>query len=585
MGGTHAIELTIDQFLKDYRKKRSLDETHKPKLFALCSVDTVVSRYVRKPFDVSTVFVDGQNDTGIDGLAVIANGKVVSSVEDLDRLIAASGDLKVTFVFVQATMDREFRDQKMNIFAQGVQRFFHTDVFGPRNEGINKAAQIKDAIYERSHWMRSGRPEVHMHYLSSGQWVGDSVLEGSIAWAERFLEETNLFKSVDFVPMDFRSFLDLRRGLQRQNSGDIHAYRLRELESMQGIEKSYLGAILVDDLIDVIRHPVTDKLNRTVFLENIRGFQGLKNSVNSAINETLNRDDVALFPLLNNGITIVCRDYEVVGPKLRIYDFQIVNGCQTSNVIFQNRRRLGGRNILLPAKIVVTRDERIVEQIIRASNSQTMVTDDHILSLLPFNRRLAEYFRAIVLNGVAERIYYDLREGEFDQNPRLDEIRIVYIRDQIRNFASMFMGVPHVAVDRLKLLREEVPERVFNPDHALDPYYTSCLAMLRFKMLRREEEIDADFDNYRFQILHVLRAKLFPHDFNLVNWKAVPLLCNEANRRLTDPEISRQIFADAVEVIKVATKLLGQVELKRETAHSKALTDAINEVMAAQTAA
>jgi len=585
MGGTHAIELTIDQFLKDYSKKRCIEEIHKPRLFAMCCVDTVVSRYVRKPFDVAPVFVDGQNDTGIDGLATIANGQVISSVEDIDRVVAADGDLRVTFVFIQATMDREFRDQKMNAFAQGVHRFFHTDVFGPRNAGIKKAAQIKDAIYARSQWMHSGRPEVHMHYLSSGQWVGDSVLEGSVAWTERFLEETNLFKSVEFTPMDFRSFLDLRRGLQRQNSGDIHAYRLREVESMPGIEKSYLGAILVDDLINIIRHPVTDKLNRTVFLENIRGFQGLKNAVNSAINETLNREDVALFPLLNNGITIVCRDHEAVGPKLRIYDFQIVNGCQTSHVIFQNRKKLRERHILLPAKIVVTRDERVVERIIRASNSQTMVTDDHILSLLPFNRRLAEYFRAIVLNGVAERLYYDLREGEFDQNSRLDDIRIVYIRDQIRNFASMFLGLPHDAVDRLKLLREEIPERIFNPDHALDPYYTASLAMLRFKMLRREHEIDAIFDNYRFQMLHVLRSKLFPRDLNLTNWKAVPILCSEANIKLIDPQKSRELFAEAAEVIRAAGRLLEEVELKRETAHRKALTEAVNEVMVTQTAA
>ncbi len=581
MGGTHAIELTIDQFLKDYGKKRCFQETHKPRLFALCCVDTVISRYVRKPFNVSTVFVDGQNDTGIDGLAVIVNGQIVTAVDELDRLIAQDGDLRATFVFIQATMDREFRDQKMNIFAQGVQRFFHTDVFGPRNDGINKAAQLKDAIYARSHWMRSGRPDVHMHYLSSGQWVGDNVLEGSVAWAERLLEETSLFRSVDFAPMDFRSFLDLKRSMQRQNSGDIHAYRLRELELMPGIAISYLGAILVDDLINIIRHPITDKLNRNVFLENIRGFQGLNNAVNSAINETLNREDVALFPLLNNGITIVCRDYDVVGPKLRIYDFQIVNGCQTTNVVFQNRNRLRERHILLPAKIVVTRDERIVERIIRASNSQTMVTEDHILSLLPFTRRLAEYFRAIVLNGIAERLYYDLREGEFGQNPRLDQNRVVHIRDQIQTFASMFLALPHLAVDKLKLLREEVPERIFNPDHALDPYYTASLAMFRFKMLRGANEIDEIFENYRFQVLYVLRAKLFPRDFNLVNWKAVPILCNEANGKLTDPEASRELFAEAIEVIATAAQRLGRSELTRDTAHSKALTDAIDEVVAA----
>ncbi len=579
MGGTHSFDLTIDQFLNDYSRKRKIDEDHKPRLFAICTVDNIVSRYVKNSYKAKDIFADGQNDTGIDGLAIIVNDQLVTSLDDIERIISEDRVLSTRFVFVQATMDREFREQKMTAFAHGVWKFFHPDDLGPRNDHIAHATKLKDALFEKSHWMHSGRPELHMYYLSAGRWKGDTVLEGTVVGAEALLEGTNLFKNVSFTPLDFRGFLDLRRNQQQRNTGELHSYRLRELPQMRGVSLAFLGAILVDDLIGIVRHPVVDRINRNVFLENVRGFQGGDNIVNFGINDTLKRDDPTIFPLLNNGITIVCRDHELAGPKLRIFGYQIVNGCQTSTVIFENRRKLRGRDILVPAKIVVTRDEKVVESIIRASNSQTKVTEEQMLSLLPFNRRLSEYYRAVVLNNVGERLYFDLRQGEFSEATQIDEIRIIQIRDQIQNFASMFLEHPHDAIDRLKAIRDEIPARIFNPDHALDPYYTASLAMYCFHRLRREHVIDAIFDNYRFQFLHVLRKKLFPKEFDLENWRAAPILCNEANALLLNENTSKELYAEAGEVIRAAGRMLDEHELRRESASRKAFTEAIDEVM------
>lgn len=579
MGNTHSNRLTLEQFLEDYSRRRNLFEENKPRLFALCAVDNLVARYVRSKYRETDVFVDGQNDTGIDGIGIIVNDKLVTSVEDIDRAIQEDRDMNVRFVFVQATMDREFKENKMTTFAHGVWKFFHPDELGPRSERISEAIALKDAIFARTQWMRSGRPTLHMYYISAGQWVGDSVLEGAITSGEALLEGTDRFKYVDYTPLDFRGFLDLRRSQQRRNSGEVHSYMLQRLPEIEGVGSSFLGAMLVNDLISIIRHPSSDRLNRNVFIENVRGFQGVDNVVNSGINKTLARRDVAVFPLLNNGVTIVCREYEMVGPKLRMFDYQIVNGCQTSSVIFANRKNLKDKELLVPAKIVVTRDEAIIENIIRSTNSQTEVKEDHILSLLPFNRRLAEYYRAIILGGTGEKIYYDLREGEFASNKNIDEHRIVQIKDQLQSFASMFLARPHQAIENLQELRDDVPDKIFNPDHALDPYYTASLALFRFKDLVEDRLIEPVFQNYRFQILHVLRKKLFPEQFNLYNWKAAPILCNEANERLFNREQSIQLFGEACEVIRAAAVLMGVEDLIRDAASRKGFTDAVDEVM------
>ena len=78
---------------------------------------------------------------------------------------------------------------------------------------------------------------------------------------------------------------------------------------------------------------LSDSDNRmltNIFEDNVRDFQGY-NSVNNEIQDTLNSsEDQPRFGLLNNGITIVAKSILSTGDWVEIYDYQIVNGCQTS---------------------------------------------------------------------------------------------------------------------------------------------------------------------------------------------------------------------------------------------------------------
>ena len=72
-----------------------------------------------------------------------------------------------------------------------------------------------------------------------------------------------------------------------------------------------------------------------VFEDNVRDFQGDNNDVNGGIASTLNNDDSEIFSVLNNGVTIVASSISPTGDQFTINDYQIVNGCQTSNVLYQ----------------------------------------------------------------------------------------------------------------------------------------------------------------------------------------------------------------------------------------------------------
>ena len=52
------------------------------------------------------------DEVGIDGLAIIVNGHLVSSKEEVDDIIQSDKQLRVKFVFVQAKTSSTFEDQR-----------------------------------------------------------------------------------------------------------------------------------------------------------------------------------------------------------------------------------------------------------------------------------------------------------------------------------------------------------------------------------------------------------------------------------------------------------------------------------------
>src|SRR5690606_25948678 len=93
----------------------------------------------------------------------------------------------------------------------------------------------------------------------------------------------------------------------------------------------------------------------------------------------------------NNGITVVAKQIGRTGDKFKIDDYQIVNGCQTSNIIFHCRDKIDG--IYIPIRIIGTRDADFIASIIIGTNKQNEVKDEQFWALKPFVKDLEEFFR------------------------------------------------------------------------------------------------------------------------------------------------------------------------------------------------
>lgn len=97
-------------------------------------------------------------------------------------------------------------------------------------------------------------------------------------------------------------------------------------------------------------------------------------SVDRGIEETINRERNK-FWFYNNGITIGCGDYRVDGNKIKLYNFSIINGAQTTTKIGKAKNVDAQHDFAIVCKIVraqtsVRSDSDFITRISEASNSQ-----------------------------------------------------------------------------------------------------------------------------------------------------------------------------------------------------------------------
>lgn len=160
-------------------------------------------------------------------------------------------------------------------------------------------------------------------------------------------------------------------------------------------------------------------LRRYLFDSNVRAYLGA-NLVNADISETLDSDTAPNFWWLNNGVTILATSASLVGKTLKLRDIQIVNGLQTTESIHRHYATSASpaneqRSLLV--KVIVSQDESVRDQVIRATNNQSAVEP----AALHATDRIQRNIEEILLR---HEWFYE-RRTNFYKNEGRPEVRIV----------------------------------------------------------------------------------------------------------------------------------------------------------------
>ena len=361
----------------------------------------------------------------------------------------------------------------------------------------------------------------------------------------------------------------LYRSLRNSISQEIQFSNRTVLPEIPGVEQSYLGLIPVLEFLKLIKTENGD-MNSSIFYDNVRDWQEW-NPVNKEIKETI--EDYTkriLFPLLNNGITIVAKRINPTGNKFLIEDYQIVNGCQTSYVIYETRESLSD-NMLVPIRLISTNDVDVKNQIIKATNRQTEVTEDQLFALSDFPKKLEVYFPTF--DG-QKKLYYERRSRQYNVMSDIEKVRVINMTTLVRAFASFFLDFPHRTSRNYKLLLKTIGTDIFNKDHKLEMYYLAAYAHYRLEYLFRNQVLAPELKPARYHLLMAYRklavTERLPIHFNS---HEMSRYCNTILTTLWDENQYRDIFRQAADLIYTTAN--GQ--LHSDNIRTETFTESVNE--------
>lgn len=323
----------------------------------------LINQYYPQDFDLDSCSIGGGDDSGIDGICIIIDDICVRSIDDLKNLYASSKKLDVKFIFNQSKNSEKFELGGVLKFATGIRLFFN-DGNEYKSHDLKNYYEIKENIYKNI--IKFKRPDIIINYATTGRWNDDREIDGRVGTIINDLDKLNVGE-VELKFIDSKKLEQIYNEVENKVEKQIDFRASLTLPQIKNVRQSHILSVPINEFVKLITND-SGSILKNLFLDNVRDFQG-NNSVNDGIKKTITSSSQEALPMFNNGITIIAKHLEIINQKIVLTDFQIVNGCQTSHVIWENRDKLrDGTNIIV--KVIETTSSELSESIIKATNKQ-----------------------------------------------------------------------------------------------------------------------------------------------------------------------------------------------------------------------
>lgn len=535
----------LDEFSKD----AGLGALEESARFEHLAAFLCISRHYAASFSTFEVVTGAGTDTGIDAIATLVNGKLVTDSDEVKDFAETNGYVEASFIFVQAERSSSFDTAKIGKFGFGVTDFFAETPKLQRNKSVQDAARVMNAVFDFSSKFTRGKPTCRLYYMTTGKWQGDHNLEARRAAVVEDLGKLNIFGQVEFDLIDADRIQQLYRQAKNTLSREFTFAHRTVVPEMPGVKEAYVGLVPAKEFLALLDDGAGGIL-KNLFYDNVRDWQDY-NPVNTEIRETLGTPEGrARFALMNNGVTVIARNVRATANRFFIEDYQIVNGCQSSHVLFEQRAALD-ELVFVPLRLIATTDENVVASVVKATNRQTEVKQEQLIAISDFQKRLEAFFKAC---EAPRRLYYERRSRQYGAESGLEKTRIVTPNSVIRAYAAMFLMEPHRTTRNFSRLLSRVGVDIFAPDHKYEPYYLAASALYRLECLFRSGGIDSKYKAARYQILMAARIIANPSPPGRPNSHEVARYADAITATMWDSAKAQEVFDDSIALVDAVSK-------------------------------
>jgi hypothetical protein len=557
-----ALSKILTGMVKDFQDNKNYTSLSETKAYEYLVNYLIISKFhpeaFSDPADIELIDVDKGSQFGIDSIAFIVNDNLVISKDDI-AVYSKSKNLDVKMVFIQTKTEEKYESGSVLKTISATKNFFgDRSLLREDNKSFNNIVDIFDELFkfENSRYFTKSSPEIFIYYITSANSQNRDSLIENICEKEK-TEILNSIKDIKAVSIQLLGedyIIDTYNEVENSIEVNINFKENISLDKIDKVEQSYLGYLKAEEYLKIICDK-QDKIRQRLFYDNVRDYQGLHNPVNEEIRKTLSDETLKnKFVLLNNGVTIVTRYFKPLGSNnFTMRDFQIVNGCQTSYEIYNQRRSI--EEVLVPVKIIHTIDSDFISMIVRATNRQTPVPDEAFIALDQYHKRIQELFSAYS-DEMPIKLFYERRSGEFRfHDEKNSKFKTVTLHGLIRTITAVFFQEAYVVYNNnpVNILRNR-KEKLFKQDHILEIYYISSYLLATFDYFNSNNYnrfFSKDENTLKYFLIMIINILLFKND-NITDFssKKMEKECKQVITSMKDKKIMENYFIQAKKIIK-----------------------------------
>ena len=558
------IEGYLATFCEDNFISSKLEESSKFERFVnYCVLRSVVA----EEFDIENITTDSV-DAGIDGLCFLIDGEVATTFDEAEALLKRpKNTMSVDIFFIQAKTCESYERGEILKFGDGVKDFIQDHPLLPHGDILKEQKRIFDLVLNNISKIKTGRPNAYLKYVCTSTNDIAAEIEATKESIINSIKTEGYFGEVHFDYVGLEGLIKMWEKSRNSISAIIPVKAYSPYPEMEGISEAYLAVVPLKKYVETVLMGPDGRMQPHIFEENVRAFLGKQNPVNKQIFESLQKpSSQAKFGILNNGITIISPDVRVQNDRISVSNYQIVNGCQTSTVLYENYALLKDKGTIT-VKIVEATDLDVISEVVRATNSQSKVEETQFLSYEAIVRRIEKYFESTEdIQNKETKLYFERRNGQF-RNAGIAKRRIFTIQETFRAVGAMFLKNPEMAYRYPTKMIGQNYDKLVNSKNKEIIYYTAALALYRFKLLASNGRIDSKYNIYKWHILMILvyvgnKGK----KISTIQNKKIEPFCNKLIALCSQPdEDCLALFKEATDVIEAVGFKSSRDEIRTAT--------------------
>ena len=313
-------------------------------LFTLDCVDLFYYNKNIGEIDIKTGFVDGNNDGGID--YIYADNDTMYLIQGKSTSMLSNDDIKNIFSKMIDTIEN-FNNKNYDKYSKILKQAYLNAY-----DDLNDEKNIELVLFTNAEIAKDRKNELNSYMMNNDRYANYtiSIYDGT----DIDDKETILFQDSDLIKEDKIDLYFNKKGKNnRLDYGENGTIVNVKASSVKRLFEKYGSSGLFS-------YNLREHINQA--------------SVDAKIEDTI-KNEKDKFWFYNNGITIGCNDFLPDGNNIKLYDFSIINGAQTTTKIGESKYVTGKNDFALVCKIVraknnLKQDSNFISKISEASNSQ-----------------------------------------------------------------------------------------------------------------------------------------------------------------------------------------------------------------------